>query len=445
MFGFLQWLWRWLYPVPMVDSINTPSPFRLFGPRTGLVPGVGVPDGEALNNIPARLIPDGAMCFIRDNRTLYEYREGDTTPQSLPNVVAPSDNEMGRWHLLTNAVQSLSDDVAVTTNDTNPGVLNDKLVVTGAGITKQVLNPGGNEQLELDVPGASPGGVDQSVQYNDSGALGGDANFKWDKNNGNLFVQGVTGGSGVFLNQMANVSIFSGGPGANGIFILNGQSAVQATGNGAVGSNVSLSNFENFIQNAAGVGTPTWTASGFVNVFRSGPGGGAGVARWSGFDVIELGDATPNVRLTSVTETSIAAGRLLSWDGTQNVYIDGPINLNNTDLQNAKVIGYNADINLGDLTGASVPLDFTPGARQSMQISGGGNVTFTSIVCPAVGEYQLIVDNPAGETITWPGAAPTYRFRGGTTNPYGAGNVTVYRIYYDGTRYLIDPGVAPFS
>ena len=40
---------------------------------------------------------------------------------------------------------------AVSDDDTDPGVLEDKLVA-GAGVTLTVLNPGGDEQIQISSP-----------------------------------------------------------------------------------------------------------------------------------------------------------------------------------------------------------------------------------------------------------------------------------------------------
>lgn len=47
-------------------------------------------------------------------------------------------------------------DVAVTTNDENEDVLDEKVVVA-RGLEKQVLSPGGDEQLEISFP--APTGI----------------------------------------------------------------------------------------------------------------------------------------------------------------------------------------------------------------------------------------------------------------------------------------------
>lgn len=128
--------------------MSKPSDKRLLSPRAGLVPGVGVAAQDALNNVQPELLVDGSQCLVLSNRSLYEFRAGDTTAESLPNVVAPASGRPGRWRFLTSGTASTSTDVAVSADDTTPGPLESK-VAAGDGIALETLNPGGNEQLEV--------------------------------------------------------------------------------------------------------------------------------------------------------------------------------------------------------------------------------------------------------------------------------------------------------
>lgn len=81
--------------------------------------------------------------------------------------------------------------VKVTLSDTAPGFLNTKLVA-GTGITLTVNNPGGNETLIISSTGggATPGGADSNVQYNNGGVFGGENNFIYDDINKRIEVSG---------------------------------------------------------------------------------------------------------------------------------------------------------------------------------------------------------------------------------------------------------------
>lgn len=70
------------------------------------------------------------------------------TPSSGSSITA--DNVQDAIDELESDLSNLGGVVLVTTNDTTPGVLNDKLI-DGTGLTKTVNNPAGNETLELEV------------------------------------------------------------------------------------------------------------------------------------------------------------------------------------------------------------------------------------------------------------------------------------------------------
>src|SRR5262249_9639164 len=146
--------------------------------------------------------------------------------------------------------------------DTNPGYLTDKLVA-GSGVTITLNNPGGDESLTLSAGGgvtavhtagsvvggtitgsgtitldgddsaprnsmyygtgsvgvkgfhdfsgipAGAGGVDQSVQWNDSGTLNGDTTFIYDSSSGQLSIT-ATSGYAIHAYQGSNTVVLAG-------------------------------------------------------------------------------------------------------------------------------------------------------------------------------------------------------------------------------------------
>lgn len=75
--------------------------------------------------------------------------------------------------------------VKVSSTDTTAGFLLSKLVA-GTNITLTKNNPGGNETITIastSSGGGTPGGSDTYIQFNDSGAFGGDQGFVYDSGN----------------------------------------------------------------------------------------------------------------------------------------------------------------------------------------------------------------------------------------------------------------------
>lgn len=80
-------------------QIQDPSQ-RLLSPRPHLTPS-GDP-GDALSNIQAAEVVDGALCLVlHPSPTLYRFQADDTAAQDLPNIIAPPGGAPGRWHLFS--------------------------------------------------------------------------------------------------------------------------------------------------------------------------------------------------------------------------------------------------------------------------------------------------------------------------------------------------------
>jgi hypothetical protein len=192
-------------------------------------------------------------------------------------------------------------------------------------------------------PYGVPGGSSTSVQYNDGGFLGGDANFTWNKTTRALTLKGIASGpGGTFLfdevdtfgvlgdttfgmiGSFLNVGIFSIVGTANSQIGCSGQQLVNfalagigtqfairsadlfaVSGNGPA-STVSISNFKSFSFSASGA-----------------PGSGS-VWNYNGDQFFITTFGPPVFNINAITSASIAVGRVLSWDGTQNVYVALP-------------------------------------------------------------------------------------------------------------------------
>lgn len=77
--------------------------------------------------------------------------------------------------------------VAASALDTTPGVLFNVKLVAGTNVALTLLNPGGDEQVEINASsGGTPGGSDTQVQFNDAGVFGGDSAFTFTKANGHV-------------------------------------------------------------------------------------------------------------------------------------------------------------------------------------------------------------------------------------------------------------------
>jgi len=302
--------------------------------------------------------------------------------------------------------------VKVGATDTTADYLASK-VAAGAGIALATLNPGANEQLEVSCALAPvvPGGPAGAIQYNVAGSFGGSADLTWDdalkhyRNTADVVAwtagghfAPIWGAAGFRDYQLAGNSVdtglglveikqveFRGAllaeiPGEN-FSIRYSQVAIQ--GNGfAASSACQIQNWTTL--QLAGDGSPAsqWIESGFQSVSFGGIGGPGAGSSWSAtaFDTIALGlFGPPQILLTAVTQASQAPGRVLSWDGAQNVWIPPSAD------ELVKVTG--ADTTAGNLAakvvaGAGIALTtLNPGANEQLQISATGG--------PAAGDSGL--------------------------------------------------------
>jgi len=176
-------------------------------------------------------------------------------------------------------------------------------------------------------PGGAPAGPNLAIQVNNSGAFGGSANLQWNDPIGAWFLQGppppATTGN-FFCNFLHQVSFFSATGAAGSAFVVNGFNASQFIGNGNT-ANFSVSNIGLFNVNA----TTPGAVLGFSAFNQHNFSGDGATATWTAsnvgdFTVTESGGQTC-LKLNATTAASVAAGRVLSWDGTQNVYVPPPI------------------------------------------------------------------------------------------------------------------------
>lgn len=216
--------------------------------------------------------------------------------------------------------------------------------------------------------GGTPGGSDTQVQFNDSGAFGGDANFEWDKNATNLYLSGRVGilphdnisGSGDDLFIESGSS--TGGGGDGGILSLTTGSP-NGNGNGgqlALSTNAGIgSGAGGDIDITTGSGGATSGTGGNVNMVAGNAQGGnsnggfVGIFAGNGFGSGDGGSA------------DFDAGNAGSTGNGGDVFIDGGaggatsgvggnINIIAGAAQGGNSNGGNVNINSGNHTGSGV-------------------------------------------------------------------------------------------
>ena len=151
-------------------------------------------------DLPAKGWADGEIAIVQSTHSLYTWNEGTLS-----------------WVLIGTAgaglVNSVTDDgnmvvVVDNTIPTDPVIKFNGVFVDGVTITGTGQN---GDPLIATAVATNPGGVDTNVQYNDSGAFGGDSNFTWNKNN-RVFEVGDIGGthnqSILYLDDTSKLGVF---------------------------------------------------------------------------------------------------------------------------------------------------------------------------------------------------------------------------------------------
>lgn len=106
---------------------------RLLSPRLGVVPTATVAAGDALSSIHPSELVNGSLCLVLSpDRALYEFREGDTTTEDIPTVVAPLGGGAGRWHLIDPVAGMVLTQTAWYVDPTNGADTNTGLSATAA-------------------------------------------------------------------------------------------------------------------------------------------------------------------------------------------------------------------------------------------------------------------------------------------------------------------------
>jgi hypothetical protein len=54
---------------------------------------------DSLAAINTTDLPNGALCFVNENESLYELRKGSSATVDSPNIIAPTQGGEGRWFL----------------------------------------------------------------------------------------------------------------------------------------------------------------------------------------------------------------------------------------------------------------------------------------------------------------------------------------------------------
>lgn len=255
------------------------------------------------------------------------------------------------------------------------------------------------------------GGSNTQIQFNDSGDLGGDANFTFDKTTdtltvGNSTVNAVVTPSTITLGTVAvnATAVFVGNSTVN-TTIQAGNIALQGT-QLTLGSNVTLNDSTLLIGNSTVNATLTATAfdidgtitsgnvsvTGFVNATSTVQVGANVIANTS---ALLIGNSTVNAVLTSSS---------LDIDGTitsGNVTVTGFVNATSTVQVGSNVIANTSALFIGNstvnavLTSTSLDIDGTitagNGAFVDMTVSGNLTVTGTLTTIDTV---NLVVKDP---------------------------------------------------
>jgi hypothetical protein len=79
----------------MTDRLASPA-FRVLAPRASLL---GTSDPDALQNLDTTLLPDGSLCWVQDQVTVYALHRDSTDAPSGTLIVAPGSGP-GRWFVL---------------------------------------------------------------------------------------------------------------------------------------------------------------------------------------------------------------------------------------------------------------------------------------------------------------------------------------------------------
>lgn len=142
------------------DNCGCPNPntFGCTSYEGNALPCLGVANGENGKDIMVKI--EDAICELQQDKGKVLIDGTDTCPEYLfdkleegLNISFSITGTGCDRKLVINAVEGgepVDVNAKVTSNDTTSGYLDDK-IETGEFLTKNILNPGGNEQLEIDV------------------------------------------------------------------------------------------------------------------------------------------------------------------------------------------------------------------------------------------------------------------------------------------------------
>lgn len=85
--------------------------------------GANAGDPQSLRNMNVTIYPDGALCFVNENRTLYELNKESTATPDNVTVVAAQPAGQGNWLILNGSpgVASLAEIVGTAANSVTTG------------------------------------------------------------------------------------------------------------------------------------------------------------------------------------------------------------------------------------------------------------------------------------------------------------------------------------
>jgi len=61
---------------------------------------------DSLAAINTSELPNGALCFVNENESLYQLRKSSSATADSPNIIAPAQGGTGRWYLYGNGATS---------------------------------------------------------------------------------------------------------------------------------------------------------------------------------------------------------------------------------------------------------------------------------------------------------------------------------------------------
>ncbi len=157
---------------------------------------------------------------------------------------------------------------------------------------------------------------------------------------------------------------------------------------------------------------------------------GTGTLSWSpAGDVSGPASSTDNtlVRFDG-TSGKLIQGSAIVIDDSDNIFMDGYLDMSNEDIDNIKTATFNS-VPAGSGSGGTI--DWSSAQKRKFTMTGAGTLTFTAPAGPC--NLMLLLVNAGTNAPTWPA---TVLWPGGGTEPsWTTTGTDVVAFFYDGTNY----------